>query len=185
MGRRENFEIRYSIDCGQTFKDTLLYNRSRRNLATTFISVDSFDTWAPESCADWSKDSIDVSFLRGNEVVFRFDLEKFDNGFPIYLDNIQVEGSFNTATDPLSLTSLEVFPNPSSGSFTVQMEMEKPGEIWFRMLDLHGKNVYSTQRTSQSSIMNEHFRFESLASGVYFLEIRTRDNQWVKKLVIE
>lgn len=185
VGRRENFEIRYSIDCGKTFEDTLLYNRSRRNLATTFISVDSFDTWAPESCADWSKDSIDVSFLRGNEVVFRFDLEKFDNGFPIYLDNIQIEGSFNTKADPLLNTSVEVFPNPASGSFTVNLELEKPEEVWFRMLDLHGKNVYTAQRNSHSARMSEQFQVQSLASGVYFLEIRTRENLWVKKLVIE
>ncbi|MEZ4852127.1 MAG: hypothetical protein R3B93_26675 [Bacteroidia bacterium] len=73
----------YSLDCGVSFNDAEpLFERNGRNLASTFISVDTAEGWVPAGCQDWKTYSIPLDSLIGEDVIFSFDYQKFDSGFP-------------------------------------------------------------------------------------------------------
>ncbi|MDX2246891.1 MAG: zinc-dependent metalloprotease [Bacteroidia bacterium] len=182
----ESFEIRYSLDCGETFEDSLLYTASQENLTTVLISSDSFDTWAPTSCDQWKKDSVDVSWLRGEQVVFRFDYYKYDNGFPLYLDNIRVEGSFNTGVETIKpVDDMIVYPNPNSGSFMLRITSSTPGQYSLKIWDVNGRKVYEESSELTSPEVEKPLEVYHLPSGIYLVELRKKDTHLVEKIRIE
>ncbi|MEZ4775303.1 MAG: M43 family zinc metalloprotease [Bacteroidia bacterium] len=186
-GFSESFEIRYSLDCGKTFPDNAnIYSSDRNNLTTVYISSDSFDTWIPGACSDWLKDSIDISWLRGEQVVFRFDYYKYDNGFPLYLDNIQVLGSFNTGVDDIhSDDYLDIYPNPGSGDFMLRINSSDHGLYALRVWDIHGRKVYEEKAGKTSGEIEKPLRVSHLAAGLYMVEVQSENSRMVKKIKIE
>jgi hypothetical protein len=70
-----------------------------------------------------------------------------------------------------------VFPNPSSGSFTVKCKMPNAE---CRIVDLAGRAVFSQKLNNRSTIINHQF-----SPGIYFVELRTDENVKTQKLVIE
>jgi hypothetical protein len=73
----------------------------------------------------------------------------------------------NVATDPLP--SCKIFPNPTNGIFTVQMNEEMRSKpVLLELRGLHGELVTSLQ---SNGITQQTFSLENRPSGVYFLRI--------------
>ncbi|MEZ4826593.1 MAG: M43 family zinc metalloprotease [Bacteroidia bacterium] len=186
VGFAESFEIAWSEDCGQTFADSaVIYSPSRNTLTTVFIASDSFDTWAPAQCSDWKKDSVDISSLRGKEVVFRFRYSKFDNGFPLYLDNIGIRGSFNTGLEPIAdKSSMTIFPNPGADNFNLEIRSPESGHFQVEVMDIQGRKVAYVPiwKSQQKEVFPLDLSF--LPQGIYLARIQTVSGMLVTKIRI-
>ena len=76
--------IDVSLDCGETFMDTIYHKRGAQ-LNTTNLP---FET--PESRINWTREEVDISQYRGNDkVIFRL-IGDSERGNDLFLDNINI-----------------------------------------------------------------------------------------------
>ena len=80
---------------------------------------------------------------------------------------------------------INVFPNPSSGLFFVEVsDLNSQEEISLEVVDLTGK-VISSSRLSGSSNFVEKINLDKNASGVYLLKIVMSDQVQLIRLINE
>jgi hypothetical protein len=77
---------------------------------------------------------------------------------------------------------IQLYPNPvSGGSLNVHFATEPEGAATLRIFDTGGKLVYRgtlTQQHNQSS-------YGRLPAGMYFVEIRSDNEVWRERLVVQ
>jgi len=71
------------------------------------------------------------------------------------------ENSTNDSLNPL------VFPNPTNGTFTIDLNFEPEAEVQVSLMDLTGRIVFNATQVSQI----KSYSFDYLASGVYLYRI--------------
>jgi hypothetical protein len=85
-----------------------------------------------------------------------------------------------------SIDKVKVFPNPFSGNFTVEISLNESQPIEICMSSLLGQNIFCD---NLGVIPTGNFSTEinpskySLASGIYFLQIRTENGLLAKRLL--
>ena len=83
-------------------------------------------------------------------------------------------GSVNEPT----VISAKIFPNPAAGAFTIIMS--EPQDILISIIDIQGKTIADRFIENKNSI----FINESLSSGVYFVQLKTKNQTATYKIVI-
>jgi hypothetical protein len=73
-----------------------------------------------------------------------------------------------------------IFPNPAHGEVTILADTETIEEVAF--ISLTGKKITATQTLTEANKVR--FNLTNMASGVYFIEIRTSAEVAYKKLII-
>lgn len=83
-----------------------------------------------------------------------------------------------------NVSSMELFPNPTSGVLNVKVELKEMGTINYIMTDINGRIVrMSTSKNVQSEVTS--FNVSDLASGVYFISVRTNKGVSTQRFVKE
>lgn len=77
-----------------------------------------------------------------------------------------------------SISTLELFPNPSRGYFKIKSLTYTTDAYSFELIDVNGKILYSITGNYFDNGEEEKFQFNELASGVYMLKIL---NEYSKK----
>ena len=88
-------------------------------------------------------------------------------------------------TIPTNIGNIAVFPNPASSDVTVSVTLNKPSaKVGYRLFDVMGRMVYSEDHVN---VQKESFSINtsSLASGNYYLLVRTDDGPSMQKVVIK
>ena len=86
----------------------------------------------------------------------------------------------NTVFDPVSV---KVFPNPTSGNFTIGFPLlENGNDFTVKVTDLTGKIVME-QKIGQG-VWQEEFNIENLSAGIYLVHILSGDFRQTEKLII-
>lgn len=80
--------------------------------------------------------------------------------------------------------SIQLYPNPTKGDFTLYIQHIKNSQLTFRIYDVSGSTVYSAIETTTNMYCKKH-DVSSLARGLYFVEIQIDRYTEQKKLVIE
>ncbi len=101
-------------------------------------------------------------------------------------DSFTVDPSTDVSQQIEKLVSLQVFPNPSNGSFHVSME-GKPFSESFDMVikDQLGRSVYLEHLPRFTGTFERDIVVTDLSSGVYFLGFGSGNNVIYRKLIIE
>jgi hypothetical protein len=87
--------------------------------------------------------------------------------------------------DPEAANGLELFPNPTNGSFTVNFTQETAGNLQVRVLSVDGKVVLAEQRTAFSGTYTGTFDLSAEAKGVYLVEVQHATGRAYKKIVLQ
>jgi len=82
---------------------------------------------------------------------------------------------------PLSDAGIKIYPNPTSGSFTVEIP-ETQGNVTIRVSDVLGKTIET--RTVPGSTKNTIFDLGGIATGSYLIQVNTNDKIYRSKVVI-
>ena len=93
----------------------------------------------------------------------------------------------NTAgEDPISIDSkIEVYPNPTNGLFTLQLQDIRSHEIQVVIYDQLGKIIYNDAlQGGQISNIAHPVNLSGQSNGMYFIHILTEEGRAVKKLVL-
>jgi hypothetical protein len=80
----------------------------------------------------------------------------------------------------MEIASLNVFPNPSNGSFTINHDFLKNAS--WSLYDISGKLIHSERIASGSTSTSVNL---NIPSGVYSLRIVSEDVQIQKSVVVE
>jgi hypothetical protein len=78
---------------------------------------------------------------------------------------------------------ITVFPNPSTGRFTVKLTLDKPEQVSVRVINALGQTVAS-QEAGSLSTQNLSIDLSTQASGVYMLYITAGKQTAVKQIMI-
>ena len=94
-----------------------------------------------------------------------------------------------SANPPLTLDENQVvgfsmYPNPTKGSFTIQMSQTLSEKINVGVYDMSGRLVFDKNYASNGSL-EETITLNSLQSGVYLVSVTDGTRKEVKKLIVE
>jgi hypothetical protein len=84
----------------------------------------------------------------------------------------------------LTIKDLQVYPNPSNGSFTVSSQSMNADKLEIEVADIQGKVVYSADLGKVSGFIHA-IHLPNVAKGVYLLKITTGTQSHFSKLVVE
>jgi hypothetical protein len=81
---------------------------------------------------------------------------------------------------------MNIYPNPNRGDvFTVQAAGMVSEQVFVRVLDITGKEVYSTGY-SVDGVLNAMIQMDrTLSAGVYVIELTDGDNRMVERMIVE
>lgn len=160
----DNLTIEVSTDCGATW--TSVYSKSGSVLSTKAAQTAVFTPTA----AQWRAETVSLSsYASATNLMIRFNATS-DYGNNLYIDDINI-GTVGIE-EAASTSSLQVFPNPSTVSATVNFTLEKSAEVTVNIYNALGELVSSENRGqlaagAQTALINT----ASMANGLYAVEI--------------
>lgn len=92
------------------------------------------------------------------------------------------EDTTTTYRHPDQLEAIEIYPNPTSGSFFVDLTQVTAHEVTVEVMDLQGRilqHVYVHPRSEKK------IQFQSLRKGFYLVRVSTANGQLTRKIVVE
>lgn len=116
---------------------------------------------------------------------FMFEFTASDLASNLYIDDIWVDGVLSVNSEELMDLQLEVYPNPSQGqainvSFVAQNQATE-----FILRDVQGKIISSEVVEQTNSAVKHTLKgTEGLSAAPYFLEVKTGDHSFTKKVVV-
>ncbi len=161
----------FKIDCSSIDSIEIILKADSLNLQSiTFENQDlSFQQTFPLS------NSVDTFVIQvPNEIIYlKIEglAEQNSWGYP-YQFTI-VPKSFVGLNEVNSSNSFKIFPNPTSGKVNIETMIEN---FSVEVLSFDGKILYSSQNTNEIDL-------SFLAKGVYFVKLRTENNQITKRIV--
>jgi len=161
----DRLRIYISNDCGETWSQKKLH-RGFTDLPT--VEPQSFQ-FIPNGQSEWSGNTIIIDdedyFSPSFRVKFRF--QNFGGG-NIYLDDINIGTEESLSIDESTiLNAVNLFPNPSNGSATLDLGTESRGELRLNILDTIGRLVGSQILINRVSVID----YPKLSAGIYIIEI--------------
>ena len=140
--------------------------------------------WFPSSDADWRTEIIDLTSYVSDP--FNADIRLAfvttnGNGNNLFLDNIQV---FPTAIPNLvnKDQSMVVFPNPSTGRFSIAMGLPVKEPVALTIIDLSGRVI---QRYDLLDVLNQRFEVNlPELNGVYLVNVRGEKTNVTQRILI-
>ena len=83
------------------------------------------------------------------------------------------------------ITSLTVYPNPTSGSFEFNLTLKEQSErkLQVSILDLLGRELEQKEYTVFNGTLNSSFDISDLPSGLYYLEFESEGRKTVERLI--
>ena len=83
-----------------------------------------------------------------------------------------------------TINNFEIYPNPSIGVFTIEMNTAFESDIDVIVYDIRGRRVYNIHYESSSNFKKE-ISMDSVQSGLYFIEVNNGSKKIVKKIIVK
>ena len=82
------------------------------------------------------------------------------------------------------LKQVTVFPNPSSGIFTLNIVSAKPLELNMKVFNVSGVMIYGEQQLSVDGSYSEKITLSNAGSGIYYILLENGKGKMFKKILI-
>ncbi|MBL4586001.1 MAG: M4 family metallopeptidase [Flavobacteriales bacterium] len=110
-------------------------------------------------------------------VQFLSDVAVRQNGWDAYYNS-----GITVGVEDIDEDSFTIFPNPSSGTFTIQTSFIKPQDVIIRIYNALGETVEVIEK---GELTNSRIEVElESASGLYFVEMKTEFGSAIKKISV-
>ncbi len=81
------------------------------------------------------------------------------------------------------LLSFNIYPNPVSDNFSIQIQAKKQGKLTVSIYDAIGRKVFFDAVLLSSKEQTFNYRTENITAGMYFLHVTFENRKWLKPLV--
>lgn len=163
------------------FRVASLYSNGRVSVqlgnGTSFTPIQTVAFNATGGWQSWKTQSFKMSLPKGN---FTLRLYSVAGEYNINWMDISRFTSTNELTD---LSLIKVYPNPSSGAFTVEATFEQQKHVSLYITDVYGQEVFSKQ-WENAFTFSETISCQHCKSGTYFIRLTTGEGQIVRKIVL-
>ena len=95
----------------------------------------------------------------------------------------QVEGAEETAEIPQT-EFIDVYPNPTNGSFTYLIDSEMVGEYSVTVTDSYGRIIYLDKINKDEQILKNTVALENSSEGIYFVSLVNGSKKHIVKLMV-
>jgi hypothetical protein len=85
----------------------------------------------------------------------------------------------------VSIANLDVYPNPSEGTFNISFSSETIQSIDIRIMNVMGEEIVSEKTEQFIGEYTKKITLENQSKGIYFLEIKTKNEIINKKLILQ
>jgi len=90
--------------------------------------------------------------------------------------------TLSSTIDDLGISSLDIFPNPTSDKCIVKMKFFQPEDVQMQLLDVKGATVIANNY-SASTELQETIDLNTMPTGLYMLRIMVGGKQLNKKVL--
>jgi len=183
----DTLAIYYSKNCGVSW--SLLVKKTGTNLETIKNqNVNSYGTLYPNSPPNnyWNSDTLQIDSVIGqSEVIFSFENISGHGGL-LYLDNISINGALTTGipAQKQESVSFEVYPNPSNGSFSVNIHSAVQSACCLEVTNTLGQLIYNERLPEFSGEFTRQMNLGNSGKGVYFISVKTQHSETVNKIIV-
>ncbi|MEL7531603.1 MAG: PKD domain-containing protein [Bacteroidota bacterium] len=86
-----------------------------------------------------------------------------------------------------ALSQMLVFPNPTQGQLNLILPQLEAGEVNIILHDIQGREIYQIERESMGNSVNQQYDLSlpALKSGVYLIRVKTHQQTFNRKIVVE
>jgi PKD repeat protein len=181
-----NDELRVfsSTDCGATWVQRYL----KQDVALVNAGLWPDFYVPPADPSLWSSQSITLpSSLMQDNVRFKFQfLSGEGSANNIYIDDINIVGVTDVNNGMAADASLSVYPNPSSGSFSITYSSFANTKVKLSLFDITGRAVqhFEGEKSEGEHTISINAAKLGLRPGVYFIEMESDNYRKTQKLVI-
>jgi len=177
----DGLEIEVSTDCNVTWNT--IFSQYGSVLATAPNTNDKFVPAASE----WRHDTVSLTQFCGNSnVMIRF-VGVNDWGQNLYVDNINFMPGGLVGVNEVTRSEnvFSVYPNPFSGTTSLELTLERTCNVKVSMIDVSGRKVMSRSLgiLSQGS-HNISIDGSELQQGLYFINVELNGKSFQKKASI-
>jgi hypothetical protein len=122
--------------------------------------------------------------LTSSDDIEIINVNTVDFGYSI---GMQFYGASGVAiNDFIRKSSLDVYPNPASNQFNVNLNLARNAQVQMTLFDAYGKTVYNTENKTMAqgeNIMN--ITTSHLESGLYLLRVKVDNHEMKKRVIIK
>ncbi|WP_338874880.1 T9SS type A sorting domain-containing protein [Spirosoma sp. SC4-14] len=96
---------------------------------------------------------------------------------------VYVRAGTVTANDPLAEQVMIITPNPSDGQMQVSFTSPLRGALTLAIRNLNGAEIVRQTHQKNTDTFEQSLNLQSVAGGVYFVEVRIGDQVFRKRVV--
>ncbi|MCX6200446.1 MAG: M43 family zinc metalloprotease [Bacteroidetes bacterium] len=184
----DSMNVFASTDCGVTWSN--IYKKGTHSGTATLLNAGSITGYFTPTNAQlwWKQVSINLAaVLIKPNVMFRFQVLSAVGGNNFYIDNINIGSQATAIEDLSSVSEISIFPNPSRGDATLNLDLSKAGNLSVKVYDIQGKEVMNIFE-GWLNAGEEQMTIEGsskLSAGVYIVNVKAGDSVIQRKLVIQ
>lgn len=180
-GYSDTLQVYASIDCGTTW--TQVYEKSGQNL-TTVTPYYLQAPFTPNNASQWRNESVNLSSFVGNSgVILKFvNVTDYENN--LYIDNINVTSTGVAIDEAVLQGSVTTFPNPTSGTFRVNVNLPSASDVTFSVFNALGQKVV-VRNMASFAVGTLEFDLSGQAAGTYFLRVEAEGKSIVKRISLQ
>lgn len=133
---------------------------------------------------EWKQALIPLEQFLGGYVTFRFrGVTGPDQLSDIAIDDVEITTLVSVKELAVQPLQMNIYPNPNTGQFTMEINDPNPGILSVVITDLMGKAVYENQISTAGSSQKQVIDLSALPSGVYFVIAGSHSGQTQRKLI--
>lgn len=92
---------------------------------------------------------------------------------------------FFTPTIEVSPCEFTISPNPVDNILRVEWAACQPGDFELQLIDLQGRTVRQHTRLASQSLDKQIVDVRDLEAGIYFVQLKSENGQWVERVIVE
>ena len=177
-GYSDTLRVLVSSDCGTTWLTP--YNKSGQNL-TTVTPYYQNSAFTPSNANQWRNETVNLAAFAGqSSVIIKFrNITQYENN--LYIDNVNITGVVAAEEGDLD-RAVNLYPNPGTGHFTVEVNMNASTDLDLEVYSSVGKRVFATHRAAFIKGRID-MDLATQAAGVYYVRVKAGEATITKKLV--
>ena len=135
----------------------------------------------------WVEKEIDLpqeALVDGMQLSFKYD-DSNEHAWGAGVDNIKLSLNTTSIFDLELNSGLGVYPNPNSGVFDIQIELEEINDVKLTIRDILGRIIWDEKFMPESLKVSYKANLGELAQGNYQLHMQSGKLEYTRKFVVQ